>query len=209
VARRGTLNPPTAHELLALRFVLDERGRMLGTNEPPPRGRAPRLTRIVTATEVAWALRADVDDAGHATIETGPTFLFPDQLPAGNGIVEIAEHGQLTRHFRGWLADELPQRSPILAICDGHDAVSVCFCARRTDRAAEAGVETARDYRGRGYAPLVTAAWAAAVRASGRVPLYSTQHTNVASLAVARKLGLVAYAVELNVLDDPCYTNAP
>ena len=182
---------------------------MLGTNEPPPRGRAPRLARIVTATEVASALRVEVDDARGGAIETGPTFLFPDQLPAAPGIVEITDHARLTRHFRGWLADELPERAPILAICDGDDAISVCFCARRSDRAAEAGVETAREHRGRGHAPLVTAAWAAAVRASGRVPVYSTQHTNTASLAVARKLGLLAYAVELNVLDDPCYTNAP
>jgi hypothetical protein len=32
------------------------------------------------------------------------------------------------------------------------------------------------------------------MRASGRIPLYSTSWTNTASLAVARKLGLVAYA---------------
>ena len=120
--------------MLALRFLLDERGRTLGTNEPPPRGRAPRLARIVTATEVASALRADIDDAGGGRIETGPTFLFPDQLPAVHGILEITEYGRLTRHFRGWLADELPERAP---------------------------------------------------------------------------LGLLAHAVELNVLDDPCYTNAP
>ena len=47
-------------------------------------------------------------------------------------------------------------------------------------------------YRGRGLAQRVTAALA--IRAPGRVPLYSISWTNHhASLAVARKLGLVAY----------------
>ena len=51
-----------------------------------------------------------------------------------------------------------------------------------------------RPYRGRGYGPRVTVAWAEAIWASGRVPLYSTSWDNKASLAVARKLGLAAYA---------------
>ena len=72
--------------------------------------------------------------------------------------------------------------------------VSVCFCARRSDAAAEAGLETAAKFRGRGLGPQVAATWALAVRASGRIPLYSASWANAASLSVARKLGLVAYA---------------
>lgn len=52
--------------------------------------------------------------------------------------------------------------------------VSICFCARRSEIAAEAGVETAQSYRGKGYAVRVTAAWAIAIRNSGKIPLYST-----------------------------------
>jgi predicted GNAT family acetyltransferase len=69
---------------------------------------------------------------------------------------------------------------------DGH-AISVCFCARRSQLAAEAGVETAVGYRGRGFASRVSAAWARLIRRSGRLPLYSTSWSNTASLAVARK----------------------
>ena len=104
-------------------------------------------------------------------------------------------------HFHGWSADEIPEREPIMAVMEGGYPVSVCFCARLSEEAAEAGVETASAYRGRGFAPRVTAAWAAAIRASGRVPLYSTGWTNTQSRAVARKLGLVLRAVTWGVGD--------
>jgi hypothetical protein len=45
----------------------------------------------------------------------------------------------------------------------------------------------------------VTAAWAQAVRKSGRIPLYSCSWSNAASLAVAAKLGLVPYASDFNL----------
>ena len=82
----------------------------------------------------------------------------------------------------------------MLAVMASGHAVSVCCCARRSEQAAEAGVETAPGLRGRGLAPRVTAAWALAVRELGLTPLYSTSWENGASLAVAHKLGLIPYA---------------
>ena len=125
---------------------------------------------------------------------SGPAFAFPETVEEPDATVLVDEVRLLARHFSGWTAAEIPGRSPIVAVVvDGH-AVSVCFCARRSDTAAEAGLETAAEYRGRGLGPQVAAAWALAVRASGRIPLYSASWANGASLAVARKLGLVAYA---------------
>ena len=49
----------------------------------------------------------------------------------------------LARHFSGWTAAEIPGRSPVVAVVEDGHAVSVCFCARRSDAAAEAGLETA------------------------------------------------------------------
>jgi predicted GNAT family acetyltransferase len=88
-----------------------------------------------------------------------------------------------------------------MAIVEHGYPVSVCFSARRSRVAAEAGVETAAGFRGRGFGSRVTAAWALVVRASGRIPLYSTDWSNEPSLALARELGLVAYAADWSVVD--------
>jgi hypothetical protein len=45
----------------------------------------------------------------------------------------------------------------------------------------------------------VVAAWAATLRASGRVPIYSTSWDNLASQAVARKLGLPLFGAEMSL----------
>ena len=52
-------------------------------------------------------------------------------------------------------------------------AVSICATVRLSAVAAEAGVDTVPEYRGRGYARRVVSAWAQEVRAAGIIPLYS------------------------------------
>lgn len=132
-------------------------------------------------------------------IWSGPAFKFPDSIHRPVGVASIHDLRLIQTNFRGWSKHEIGGRSPIFGIVENGCAVSLCFCARLSDVAAEAGLETARDFRGRGYGPRVTAAWALAIRASGRIPLYSTSWVNKASLAVARKLGLVAYASDWNL----------
>jgi hypothetical protein len=127
-------------------------------------------------------------------IRSGPAFQFPDNVGSPPSVVEVHNLEPLLRHFAGWTEDELPERSPIMAVFEAGAAVSVCFCARRSVFAAEAGVETASAYRGRGFAGRVAAAWATSIRRTGLLPIYSTSWENAASLAVARKLGLVACA---------------
>ncbi len=130
----------------------------------------------------------------------GPAFEFPEPVARPGGVVSLHDEALLQRHFSGWGAGEIERgASPVMAVLvDGH-AVSVCCCARRSIVAAEAGLETAPAFRGRGYAARVTSAWAAAVRASGRTPLYSTAWTNESSLSVARKLGLRTYATNWSI----------
>lgn len=135
-------------------------------------------------------------------IESGPAFTFPDAISEPADVVLVEDVHLLERNFRGWRAGEIEAgASPVLAVVENGHAVSVCFCARRSKVAAEAGVETAEAFRGRGLGTRVTAAWALAVRQSGLIPLYSTSWTNDASLAVARKLGLIAYASDWSLSD--------
>src|SRR4029077_13511331 len=123
-------------------------------------------------------------------INSGPAFTFTDRIAHSTDVTLIDKLELLERNFHGWVADEIPWRGPIVAVMDHGYPVSVCFCATRaSENTVEAGLETAPAFRGRGFAPRVTAAWASAIRASGRTPLYSTSWTNDASRAVARKLG--------------------
>lgn len=125
----------------------------------------------------------------------GPAFEFPDSLARPADMVVVEDERLLEHNFRGWAPGEIDAgRAPVLAIVEDGYPVSVCFSARWSDDAAEAGLETAAAYRGRGYGPRVAAAWALAIRTSGRTPLYSTSWTNHASLAVAGKLNLLTYA---------------
>jgi RimJ/RimL family protein N-acetyltransferase len=212
--------PFTPQLQLETLFVLDDEGRILSTREPnagpgpafslirDARACAwavnadipSQLTRELAAlarTESPTSAFADPPSHGDAyvallggRIDSGPVFTFPSALAETGDVVTITAFSQLERHLRGWTSDEIRERGPIIGITmDGH-AVSVCFCARSSEMAAEAGVETAVDYRGRGFASRVTSAWARLIRESGRLPLYSTSWSNAASLAVARKLGL-------------------
>ena len=160
----------------------------LARTEPPPREYADPPTHAKTYVALLGG-----------RVDAGPVFTFPATVRAASGVSAITDFAQLTRHFRGWTPDELPERSPILGIVEDGDAVSVCFCARRTPAAAEAGLETAPNFRGRGFGALVAAAWARAIQDSGRLPLYSTSWSNAASLAVARKLKLCACASDWNL----------
>jgi RimJ/RimL family protein N-acetyltransferase len=148
-------------------------------------------------------LNADVYfDLLGGQINSGPAFTFPDRIAHSTDVTLIDRLELLEHNFRGWKAAEIPWCSPIVAVMDSGYPVSVCFCATRNSApAVEAGLETAAAFRGRGFAPRVTAAWATAIRESGRIPLYSTSWTNSASRAVARKLGLIQYAVDWTIVE--------
>ena len=200
--------------------MINEEGRLVSTREPRPSRAprfviirsttdvawalrddipAPIAQQIRTLAEEEDPIRDFATEPTNAaayqalirgTTEHGPVFVFPDRLPQVNDVFPVRDVAQLEHNFDGWTADEIPGCSPILAVLEGNEAVSVCFCARKSSTAAEAGVATAQSHRGRGLAQRVTAAWAQAIRESGCRPLYSTSWSNAASLAVVRKLAL-------------------
>jgi hypothetical protein len=134
--------------------------------------------------------------------KSGPAMTFPEALPIVTDVVRVEDERLLAIEFGGWVIGEiLNGRAPVLSVFEEGRPVSLCFSARTSAVAAQAGVETAGRYRGRGLAPRVTAAWARSLRAEGRTPLYSTQWTNQPSLAVARKLCLTTYASTWSLLE--------
>jgi RimJ/RimL family protein N-acetyltransferase len=226
------------HDLMTIQaatlFRFDERGRIVGSNEPNgtfgPRlflgrtkdghvarygstvpdaliqrveeivEREPRVGDLTPEPVVMDELRAALSQHAPVSREAGgPAYRFPESIASPGNVVQLTDTNRdLARDSFRWLYDDLPGWAPAFAVVDDGVAVSVCYSSRNGIDAAEAGVDTQSDYRGRGYAPAVTAAWAAAIRASGRIPLYSTAWDNHASRAVARRLGLVMYGVDMS-----------
>ena len=133
-------------------------------------------------------------------VDTGPAFVFPEQLPPRTQAVLVtgANADVLGPYLAPWIPD-ITQSPPLFAMIHDGAAVAVCGSVRRTPAAHEAGVETVPEFRGRGFAVEVVTAWARAVRELGVIPMYSTSWSNVASRAVARKLGLRLFGSDLHM----------
>jgi hypothetical protein len=131
----------------------------------------------------------------------GPAFVFPDQINASTRAMLLVDLRQAPREGPfAWLGTAEENAHPIAIVRVGNGEVaSVCYSARSTSAAAEAGVETAERYRRQGYGSMAALAWAAAVQQSGRVPLYSTSWENIASRLLAQRLGLTCYGEDLHL----------
>ena len=171
-------------------------------------GREPQLAdcaeleRRPPALETLRALLAQ--QAPPANEYRGPAFAFPDVIPpqAGAAAVEVVAVPQrLEAAGRlAWIREATDDERPLVVARDERgEVVAVCHSARTSALAAEAGVETAEASRRRGHGIAVVVAWAEAVRAGGRVPLYSTSWGNAASRALARRLGLICYGEDTHI----------
>ncbi|UCH36339.1 MAG: hypothetical protein JSV65_08290 [Armatimonadota bacterium] len=69
--------------------------------------------------------------------------------------------------------------------------------AMRGDYACSIGVFTEQDFRGQGMAKSAVSAATRAILGAGRVPLYTTDETNAASLSICRGLGYLKYGRDL------------
>ena len=141
----------------------------------------------------------------HAPIQhmhSGPAYYFPEVLPVSNSAVSTRmtrDNATALEFDFPWITRHLEAMPPVFAVVLDGRAVALCFSSRLPVGADEAGVFVLEGYRGRGYAAVVVAGWAAAIRELGRIPLYSTDWTNLASQQVAKKLGLVMYGEDVSI----------
>ena len=82
-----------------------------------------------------------------------------------------------------------PRERPVAGAFAGDQRLSICESSRENAEAAEAWVQTLADHRRQGLGRKAVAGWAAAIRAAGKVPLYSYSEDNRASAALLRSLG--------------------
>ena len=160
--------------------------------------RQPGIDGLAVPSEMRAALREVL--ARHGPIKeegSGPAYRFPQSIAQPGGAVEVTDATlAVVRDTHPWLYRDLSTFGPCFAVLRDGVAASICFSSRIGARALEAGLFTLPEYRGRGYAVAVTAAWGAAVSASGRIPLYSTACENLASQGVARRVGLTLFGAD-------------
>lgn len=133
------------------------------------------------------------------TVESEFDYYLPEMDAPRDVVTITAENRSLVQTHFAWFYDTLADYAPVVAAVADGTAVAVCFCSRITPQVAEAGVYTEANYRGHGYATAVAQGWAAAVRSTGRLPLYSTSSSNHASQAIAKKLGAVQYGLDFSI----------
>ena len=164
-------------------------------DEPPLKGEYKQPPRHLEAY-----LRVLEPVSNKQNISNGIAYQFPGSEAPQTEVIAVTEENEqvLRGGFEGSI-QELPAWQPFVALIKDNRAVSICRSARITTEAHEAGVETLEEFRGNGYANKVVLEWARRVRQMGRLPMYSTSWENVASQAVARKLGLRCYGVTFEV----------
>ncbi len=128
----------------------------------------------------------------------GPVYRFPEEISSsGDAILLTQANRERAKETFPWLFEEVADWQPCFVVIQDGAAVSACYSSRIGPLAAEAGVDTLAAFRGRGYAAAVTAAWGSEIRAMGRIPIYSTSWSNLASQGVARRVGLELFGTDV------------
>jgi len=209
-------------------YVHDQAGRITGVNErvrhPAPRffwgqtnnGRVIRFRNDISNNVIRDVMkimdRYDPNEQLSNVINTlqmdkeirriwmGPAYTFNEIGTDYTDATLVTENNKCyLEHGFSSLLSELESREPCYMMMENNMAVSVCFSARSSDRAAEAGVETLEGYRGKGYAIRVASSWAQAIRQSQRIPMYSTSWDNYSSQSVAKRLQLHLYGTDISI----------
>jgi len=89
--------------------------------------------------------------------------------------------------------------APWCVVLEDDEIAAMAFAARLGAAAAEIGVYTFPDHRGRGLAAAATAAWSSLPELRDRELFYSTLTTNTSSRRVAARLGLEHIGMGLRI----------
>lgn len=180
----AALPDDVARELLAL-----------AASEPP------RDPRALPAYDERY--RALIES--HAPVQrvrAGPAFVCDSRPDMPGNVAEITQdNADLLRGggLAPWIPD-IPHRRPFFAALENGRAAAVCVSARISKPAHEAGVETDPFWRRRGCALRAVAAWTRAVQdLNGPTPYYSTTWDNIASQAIAARLGFTFIGTDYNI----------
>lgn len=190
---------------LALEFGVEPEGDIL----PPPARNQDGLPRVIASSFAgsgALFFRHDVPELTRARLRSlGPQRALTDEdavraiLAADAPSDEIWRVRWYTIHDTPPLTaypDVIRQDGRFVILIDGQVAAQAWTVAGN-DRASEVEVETLADYRRRGYARQVVAAWAADALAQGKHVFYSHLAENVGSAGVSRSLGLIPLSTEV------------
>jgi hypothetical protein len=134
----------------------------------------------------------------------GVTYELQKKLPAPAGATTVDSESAERERLHSWLAangmpDGLKDMGfhdasefwpPWCAVLFYGQPVAVCFASRLAALGAEAGVATARNFRGRGFAAAAVAGWSRLKSLQSRALFYSTNRSNVSSQRVASRLSL-------------------
>ncbi|WP_443255656.1 GNAT family N-acetyltransferase [Streptomyces sp. 6N106] len=142
-------------------------------------------------------------DGRTVSVEGGPCFVFPDRLTIPDSaplpiIVSTTDGQRAAQHLirpDNWQPGEWNELINgrmgewAMAVHD-REPVSICFTPASNATAAETGIWTRPDFRGKRLAPAVVAAWSRREHTNKTVLFYSTTADNHASQSVAHTLGL-------------------
>jgi hypothetical protein len=98
-----------------------------------------------------------------------------------------------------WLNDEITYCQPCYGIIENDKIISICRSVRITEKAHEAGIETVKEYRGKGLAMIVLINWANDIQRNEYIPLYSTSKGNKSSQRVAEKALLNIFGMGISI----------
>ena len=163
----------------------------------------PIASNLSEPPQTAAAIRAILHaHTPNTQDERGPAYWIPNNRQAPAAVVQITDANKhLLEAYFPW---KITSRSgfkigPMTAAIVQNKAVSICYCARLTPAAAEAGVETTKVFRGQGFGSAAVAGWASAIRQRDLLPLYSTTWENLASQSIARKFDMVQYGDDWSI----------